>query len=360
MRTVNKNNRIQKGQSMTEFLICASFALVPLFLGISLLAKYIDIKQTSIQAARYEAWEYTVWFADNTEPSTGFSAVTQPIKSTALTRNETAQRFFTDPGDGTAPTPITSTDSLTGWSAATANPLWSDHTGAPLYAGVDGTAANLNSSASTPTLPVYGTVMDAIYDVIDFAASAIGTLLSVFNSSVGFTAINTDAYADATVSMQVAVNPTFIPNYDNLEGRAGTSNELTSGTLDFSTRATVLSDAWNAGGVAHTYNQAGGIVPTTILNQLISGIPGFTTIWNIVSILAPEMRLCNPGPPWPSGDKGSLWLGYIDIDAVHPDRLAPDPTDPDTRNGTHVCDDAGICTFEPVVPRTEASKDCDP
>ena len=60
---------------MTEFLICASFALVPLFFGISLLGKYIDIKQTAIQAARYEAWEYTVWFADDNEPMTGFDSL---------------------------------------------------------------------------------------------------------------------------------------------------------------------------------------------------------------------------------------------------------------------------------------------
>ena len=52
---------------MTEFLICASFVLIPLFLGLSMLAKYIDIKQAAVQAARYEAWEYTVWYATDTE-----------------------------------------------------------------------------------------------------------------------------------------------------------------------------------------------------------------------------------------------------------------------------------------------------
>jgi hypothetical protein len=357
---INKMKQAQRGQSMTEFLICASFALVPLFLGISLLGKYIDIKQTTIQAARYEAWEYTVWFADNTETSSNFLAVPQPVKSTALTRNETKQRFFTDPGNGVTPSAIISTDSTTGWSAGTANPLWVDHAGQPLYAGVDGASESLNSSEDTPTIPIIGDVMNTLFNVIDAGFSAIRSLMSFANSAVGFTAINSKGNAEATVSMQVAVNPTFVANYNNLNGVPGTSNELTGGTLDFSTSASVLSDAWNAGGVAHTYNQAGGAVPTTLLNQLIGAIPGFTTIWNVVSILAPEMRFCNPGSPWPAGDKGSLWLGYVDIDAVHPDRLAADPTDPDTRNGVHVCDDAGICTFEPVIPRTEASKDCDP
>lgn len=357
---INKMKHTQRGQAMTEFLICASFALIPLFIGISLLGKYIDIKQTAIQAARYEVWEYTVWYADNGETTGNFTAVPQPIKSTALTQNETRQRFFTDPGNGDAPSAITALDSTIGWSPATANPLWTDHTGQPLYAGVNGASENLNSSANTPTIPIVGDIMNTLFDIIDMAFSAIRSLMSFANSDVGFTAINTEGNAEATVSMQVAVNPTFVANYDNLEGAAGRSNELTGGTLDFSASASVLSDGWNAGGVAHTYNQAGGAVPTTLLNQLIGAIPGFTTIWNVVSILAPEMRFCNPGSPWPADDKGSLWLGYVDIDAVHPDRLAADSTDPDTRNGTHVCDDAGICTFEPVIPRTEASKECDP
>ena len=85
------------GQAMTEFLICASFVLLPLFLGISLLAKYIDIKQTTIQAARYQAWEYTVWYANSGQPMPSFNAVSQPIKSTAQTQEETERRFFTDP-----------------------------------------------------------------------------------------------------------------------------------------------------------------------------------------------------------------------------------------------------------------------
>lgn len=51
----NKISTNERGQAMTEFLISASFVLVPLFLGISLLGKYIDIKHAGIQAARYQA-----------------------------------------------------------------------------------------------------------------------------------------------------------------------------------------------------------------------------------------------------------------------------------------------------------------
>ncbi len=341
---INRMMQNENGQAMTEFLICASFALVPLFFGISLLGKYIDIKQTAIQAARYEAWEYTVWFADNNEPMTGFDAVAQPIKSTTLTRNETRQRFFTDPGNSETTQPITSTDAITGWSASAANPLWVDHTGMALYAGVDGSDASLSSSNDTPSLPVVGDVIDTIFEVIDFAFSAIGSLMSFVGSSVGFTAINTEGYAISTVSMEVAVNPSFRRMDDTSKRISG----MTDSTLNFTSRAAVVSDAWNAGGVEHTYNQAGGAVPTVLLGELLDAIPGFNTVWNIVTVLAPELRLCNPGGIWGADDKGSLWLGHIDIDAVHPDRLE----DEDGNRGTHECNDAGICDFAPVVERS--------
>jgi len=340
---INRIEQNESGQAMTEFLICASFALIPLFLGISLLGKYIDIKQTAIQAARYEAWEYTVWFADDNEPMTGFDAVTQPIKSTTLTRNETRQRFFSNPGDEDSTLPITSTDNLTGWAA---NPLWVDHTGTALYAGVDGSDAYLNSSEDTPTIPVIGDVMNTIFDVIDFAFSAIGTLMSFVGSSVGFTAINTEGYANSNISMEVAVNPTF----KRLDDTSKRISGLNYNTINFVSSAGVVTDAWNAGGVEHTYNQAGGAVPTVLLDQLLDAIPGFEDVWNVVTVLAPELRLCNPGGIWGADDKGSLWLGYIDIDAVHPDRLED--------GGEHECNDAGMCDFVPVTPRTDDSRTC--
>lgn len=339
---------------MTEFLACASFVLVPLFLSVSLLAKYIDIKQTTIQAARYEAWEYTVWYANDGETMSGFDAVDQPIKSTALTQQETLQRFFTDPGDETSTSQITSTDSSTGWSTATANPLWTDHRGDALYSGNAGSSDSLDSSDETPTIPVVGDVMNTMLDIIDFAFSAIGDLMSLVGSSVGFTAINTDSYVNSNFSVEVNVDPAFV-NYDDMRlgtaaGERGTSDELTGGTLDFTTSASVLSDAWNAGGVDHTYNQAGGTVPTVLLKELLDAIPGFDTVWNVISVLAPELRLCNPGGIWGADDKGSLWLGHIDIDAVHPDRLEG--------GGTHECDDAGRCEFVPNIPRDDDSRYC--
>jgi hypothetical protein len=368
------NRQKQAGQAMTEFIISASFFLIPLFLSMSLIAKYIDIKQANIQAARYQAWEYTVWFANDTERGidystgsinnggevmSGFNAFDLPVKSAATTRSESKQRFYTDPGDEFTTAPITATDGTTGWAGSPRNPLWKDHKGVQLYSGQDGINANLTSSTDTPTLPVIGDAINILLQGIGIIFGVVGDLMQLVGSDVTFNAITTQGYANVTESMRVNIPPNFRRmNEDDaslvdMDG-AGTS-------LNFISSAAVLSDAWNAGGKEHTYNQVGGMVPTTLLKELFGAIPNFETVWNIASVLAPELRLCNPGGIWGADDKGSLWLGHIDIDAVHPDRLIADPSTPDDRIGEHQVNDAGMSDFsyfDAANARTDDSREC--
>ncbi len=147
-----------------------------------------------------------------------------------------------------------------------------------------------------------------------------------------------------------------------LQGPA--TDTLAATPLNFSGQAGVLSDTWNAGGYQHTHRQAAGAVPTSLLKQLFA-LPGISHLWSAVSTLAPELTLCKPPPPNPwivldaagapnipdmNDGKGILWLGHIDLDAVHPDRLAS--------GGKHVCNEAGMCDFEYNASPPE--KDCLP
>ncbi len=366
-----KSRRTEKGQAMTEFLIAASFFLIPLFLAMSLIAKYIDIKQANVQAARYQAWEYTVWYANDTERDyfgnggevmSGFTAADQPIKATWQTRNESKQRFYRNPGDEDSTFPILDADQTTTWKANEANPLWRNHRGQPLYTALDGAQASLASSEDTPTIPVVGTIMNLMLDGIGVAFNLIGKLLGALQSPVGFNAINTNGYAVANESMQISAVPTFnrmagLPatrayRLDGSDGITVAGGSI-GNSLSIVTSASVLTDGWSAGGGDHVYRQAGGTVPTTALNAIFDAIPGFNAMWSIASALAPELMPCDPlySHPFDNNPNGSLWLGYIDIDAVHPDRLLADISDPATTNGTHSCNDAGMCDLEPVVPR---------
>jgi len=367
-----KNRHVQRGQAMTEFVISASLFLIPLFLGMSLIAKYIDIKQTNVQAARYQAWEYTVWFANDTvreidfenfsmgdgEVMSGFDAVDQPVKSTAQTRQESKKRFYTSIGNEETTSNITATDVAFVWDNDSSNPLWKNHKGEALYAGVDGIQANLASSTGTPTLPVVGDVVNGLMTGIGIAFGLIGKLLGAIESSVGFNAINTNGYIEASESMEVAANPMFT----NISDTDVSLDNSATDKLNFITTASVLSDGWNAGGRAHVYNQAGGTVPTTVLDAILDEIPGFNAVWSIASALAPELMPCDPlyEHPFDNNPNGSFWLGYIDVDSVNPDRLIPDLAEPDVNNGTLSCNDAGMCDFEPVVARPEVEdRECD-
>ena len=104
----------QAGQALVEFTIAAMTLLVPLFFMISYLAKYHDMQAATIQAARYAAWERTVYFGE----SDWASGTAQ--KSDSTIQSEIRNRFFSGPGNG--------------FQSGAANPLWVDHAGARFLA----------------------------------------------------------------------------------------------------------------------------------------------------------------------------------------------------------------------------------
>jgi hypothetical protein len=364
-----------RGQALTEFLICASFVLIPLFLIVPMFGKYIEMRLATIEAARYEAWEYSVWYSADCErdmfasfasggnecPMSGFDAVEQPFKSRAVTQSETRRRFFSrtdaaftpaDPDDPVVGAlPVSSADAG-GWDPVDANRTWNDHRNLPMYTGGVGPRESLRNAEDTPVIPIIGDVLDILIDVVSVVFGAIGDLMGILGSSVGFDAINTDGYAKATVHMTTATVPVYA-TLGTMNRRAETSSLHPA--LTFSAKAGVLTDAWNSGSLEQTYNQAGGVVPSVLLKELLN-LPGLNEVWAVVGLLAPELRECHPdiislfSPDFPHSDKGSLWLGHIDIDAVHPDRLSG--------GGGHTCNDAGMCDFEPA--RTPDQRDCIP
>ena len=148
-----------------------------------MLAKYIDIKQAAVQAARYEAWEYSVWYAKDDEMMTGFGDgdldkfIVQPKKSITQTQAETRRRFYSDPSDETNTLPIRGDDYNSDWTVATSNKFWVDHRGNRLYNGVAG--GILDSSDDTPTVPIIGDIMNLMLDHIYWANTKCSKLISV-------------------------------------------------------------------------------------------------------------------------------------------------------------------------------------
>ncbi|MCH9049422.1 MAG: hypothetical protein IH836_10905 [Proteobacteria bacterium] len=348
---------------MTETLITAVLVLIPLLLLIPLLGKYIDIKHATIQSARYQAWEYTVWFSSdderdaplsNAERSTGFvdgngNSLDNISKTTAQVQIEARRRFFSE-----TDSKIKEDDKRTDWDKDERNRLWTDHRGESLV---------LHSFSDPLPIPSDPTpdkiyILNILLDVISAITSAIAWVLDAIGSDVGFTMINTNAYSKSEVEFPVTAPAGLIAFPNPITGLYDNSTL----NLNFTGRAAVLTDGWNAGGLGHTINQTGGLVITKLFAEVIEAIPGATTVWDVVSLLVPEFRRCNPSIPhfldtnygtvakWEGNgytnyadgtlsNNGSLWLGYMNVDAIHPDRL-------DVDDGTHDCPD-GICNFDP-------------
>lgn len=51
----------QTGQGLAELAIVGTLVLVPLFLSLPLLTKFLEARHKNLQASRYAAWERTVW-----------------------------------------------------------------------------------------------------------------------------------------------------------------------------------------------------------------------------------------------------------------------------------------------------------
>jgi len=325
--------RAQAGQAMTEFQICAAYVLVPLFLMVPLVAKYIDIKHATINSARYQAWEYTAWYnsVDDHDIVGNFDAAKIPYKSPANTAKEAERRLFSYIREGDDALAISTADT-SGWKSTDMNPLWTNHRGDAIYAGSLG--ASINTAQDTPGYKIFGMdsakIINLILNVLDLVFDAFGALLSIIPGSSGneFSAINTEGYTKVDVSAPIYTYPGAINVADG---------SVQEGIF---ARAGVLSEGWNAGGTDHTYKQIGGAIPSTLLKELLT-MPVVGEIWDLASFMAPELTRCKPTFHSPAvGPEGSLWLGYVDGDVVHPDRLSG--------GGTHVCDDAGRCRLVPT------------
>ena len=85
--------RREDGQAIVEFIVAALFFLIPLYLIIIALGKFADVQAGASQAARYAAFERTVWL-DDTSWRTRMGTGNQ--KSTAEMRSEIAQRIVGD------------------------------------------------------------------------------------------------------------------------------------------------------------------------------------------------------------------------------------------------------------------------
>lgn len=268
---------------MVELLIVAGFVLVPLFLAIPLLGKYLDIRSTAVQAARYAAWERTVWYGGESATAMGWFGVDRKWianeKTDAQIRNEIGVRQLSR-------TESTDAFSIADRSAGSfkngTKEIWQDRSSTPLLANYSDTLITVANG----TAP--GTLSTLVEPIANFAST-----LGPFVLEMG-----------GKYAAKVTINIKDIAFNDNFLAKNSTSS--------FSESNVLLANGWSADGPGDAAKtsvtqQTKGLVPTSIFTVKVFGVPIVEYLLTALSVPLPEMS--------------KLKLGKIAPDEVPPDRV---------------------------------------
>lgn len=204
----------QRGQALTEFVIGAVLFLIPLFLIIPLLGKYADIKASAIQAARYNAWERTVWYGQ-TASSTGDWEGND--KSEATIKSEMASKFLV-------------------------SDLWYDRAGTAMIAGSSNSITNEESPGTANT-------------ILGFAVS-VANALGPFN-------LEMDGLYAGTATVNIANTTSVISEVLG----SGAGSDPARLNLSITDKNVIMANGWGANGAAHVKKQVQGLTPTSLLSN---------------------------------------------------------------------------------------------
>jgi hypothetical protein len=288
---------------MLETLIAASLVLVPLFLALPMLAKYLDLRTHAVQAARYAAWERTIHFGGDAASKLGWfgtpNAWIANEKSDGEIKAEIATRLLSNTN---ATNKFARSDaSNSAFATGRQKLLWQDRNGTGLldYAQVTGQA----SQACDPS----GDFMNAItgYDCAPGTLNKVLAPIAAVAATLGPFTLELGGKYQATFSL----NPAWIRD----------SSFLIDSTLarkPMQERAVVLGNGWTADGPSKedktsVKQQVKGLTPTSILNTEVGGVNIMNIVQTVLSIWAPELS------------PRKLELGKIEPDEVPADRLKP-------------------------------------
>ncbi|MHB1280596.1 MAG: hypothetical protein ACYCYL_05100 [Acidithiobacillus sp.] len=233
------------GQAMAEMAIASAFLLVPIFLIIPLLGKYIDIKANSLQAARYAAFEGTIFASGMLR---GANVAT--LSGTGL-QNAIATRFF-----GQSPDTLTNQQNQSA-SGYTPKNLLVDQAGKALLPNY----SDIPASSSDGAPSVAADPEDAGLSVSLGALAGLAGFQWDYNGLIA-----------ATVSANTQP-PTATRDQGWLASGAGDFDQL---ALPFTSTDVLLSDAESApspqSNSKYVYNQISSLVPLSKLSFVNSAL----------------------------------------------------------------------------------------
>lgn len=318
--------RAHSGQASVEFTIASVFLLVPLMLMVFLIGKYIDIKATVVEAARYAVFERTVFgpACDVSIPVACDGKIRNIAVATlggsgpglggpglALERG-TLSRFFSA---GITSSVISSLQNtlLVGSLGFVSKPFWKDQAGNELLptAGSALGDGDVQVYAASDTLGGFRPIdapdhaLEAVIlpanIVAKIPASVLGTFGVTSPIPSGFQLqFGGRFYSEVSATVKPPVGPA----------------PFDTAVFTFSDGASLLTDSWSAPGEDYMTEQVNGVLPTALFNPITDAQETLTA------------GLADLSPPVPGfgllPDLTGLQLGKITTNLpqeVPPDRL---------------------------------------
>ena len=240
-RTCTQPPARQRGAAMVEFIVGALFVLVPMLLAVQALGKFADVQHTANTAARYAAWEKTVWFEDRTSKFYAHNAPNQ--KTSAQIRNELLVRVI---NDRRSPLKYNHNDKGASTFAHGIDPLWHDSADVPYLK--DPVKLTAPATWNKPDKDLLGLAISLINAIN--VPSVTGTLAPP---------VPTNTLAQTTFQLDTVAADSAV--YKRLWSKA---NGLPTDWLglDISGRSALLSNAWGSNSRDGTYAMVRESVPT--------------------------------------------------------------------------------------------------
>jgi hypothetical protein len=290
MHNTSKMPRRAGGQAMVEFLVAALFFLVPLFLAVVVIGKFGDVQNSANQAARYAAWERTVWYDD---AGSNFGNINDSNHKTAVQiSNEISARLINDRSLNV--TTIKNTDKNATTFVNGIDPMWRDNAGDKYLTKYD-----QHSTTVTKTSPKTNVADGAIalIEKLPLPQGVVGTLVPP---------VPNDTLAIATVTFKKMAETSSA--YRRLWPKDTVWGVDWEG-VDFSASGGILSNTWAANSSQGTKGMVAMSVPTA---QGLGKVLTVTTL---------AMEVWDPTLFIPAGPLQRLEIGKIAPDVVPPDRL---------------------------------------
>ena len=236
-----------RGNAMLETIV-ALLALTPFIAGIPLLGKQLDIKHKAYDAARYSAWERTVWHSDGVRNRKHDEDISL----------EARDRIF-----GHFSAAITATAMLR-TSGITENPLWRDRQGRRLLAYAEGKLP-VEFTHSNRVAPV-----DIGYLLVPGIAHGEGPLASI-EDALKLQSLTLNRHAFASSAVTAELRPLLLQGSrrNRFPGSTADAGNDRANLVHVATSA-LLSDTWSSSDESTLQRRVDAITTDELIEELES------------------------------------------------------------------------------------------